>query len=124
MNIVLRSMFGNRPICLCPQSSQNNVVIRCQSFVESFIPTLDHQSLACLEAASQLKSVAWINALPSSFIGTLLDYYSLRIGVAILLGLRVSVRVTPAVAVLQLTNLVFILCLAVLAPGAYPVMRY
>ena len=64
-------------------------VIRCQSFVESFKPTLDQHSLACFVAASQPKSGAWLNALPSSSIGTLLDDDSLRIGIAIRLGLRV-----------------------------------
>ena len=63
--------------------------IRCQSLVESFKPTLDQHCLACLEAASQPKSGAWLNALPSSSIGTLLDDDSLRIGVAIRLGLRI-----------------------------------
>ena len=52
-------------------------------------PTLDQHRLACFEAASQPKSGAWLNALPSSSLGTLLDGDSLRIGVALRLGLRI-----------------------------------
>ena len=63
--------------------------IHCQSIVESFKPTLDQHRLACFEAASQPKSGAWLNALPSSSLGTLLDSDSLRIGVALRLGLRI-----------------------------------
>ena len=90
--------------------------------MESFKPTLDQHCLACLEAASQPKSGAWLNALPSSSIGTLLDDDSLRIGVAIRLGLRVCVKVIPVAAVLLSMNSDFILCPAVLALGVSPGM--
>ena len=42
-----------------------------------------------MKSASQLHSGDWLNAIPSSSLGTLLDNDSLRIGLAIRLGLQV-----------------------------------
>ena len=65
--------------------------IKCSAQVESLKPTLDQHRLACLSLASQPHSGDWLNSLPSSSLGTLLDNDSLRIGVALRLGLRICV---------------------------------
>ena len=65
--------------------------LKCSAQVESLKPTLDQHRLACLTLASQPHSGDWLNSLPSSSLGTLLDNESLRIGVSLRLGLRVCV---------------------------------
>ena len=63
--------------------------LRCKSTADDLKPTLNQHRLACFEAASSPHSGSWLNALPSSSIGTLLDDESVRIGISIRLGLRV-----------------------------------
>lgn len=62
---------------------------KCLKLVESLKISLDQHRLACLISAMAPHSGAWLNSLPCSSFGTLLDNESLRIGVAIRLGLRV-----------------------------------
>ena len=62
---------------------------QCLKLVESLKISLDQHRLACLISAMAPHSGAWLNSLPCSSFGTLLDNESLRIGVAIRLGLRV-----------------------------------
>ena len=50
---------------------------------------LDQHRLACLSSATQPKSGAWMNCLPSTAIGTLLDNESFRIAISQRLGLPV-----------------------------------
>ena len=45
-------------------------------------PMLDQHRLACLSAATQSNSRAWMNCLPSTAIGTLLDNESFRIAIS------------------------------------------
>ena len=63
--------------------------LKCLKLVESLKPSLNQHRLACLNAAMAPKSGAWLNAIPCASLGTLLDNESLRIGVAVRLGLRV-----------------------------------
>ena len=50
---------------------------------------LDQHRLACLNSALSPHSGDWLNSLPCSSLGTLLDNESLCIGVAFRLGLRI-----------------------------------
>ena len=52
-------------------------------------PLLDHHRLACLSSATQPNSGAWMNCLPSTAIGTLVDNESFRIAISQRLGLPV-----------------------------------
>ena len=52
-------------------------------------PLLDQHRLACLSSATQPISGAWMNCLPSTAIGTLLDNESFRIAISQRLGLPV-----------------------------------
>ena len=56
---------------------------------ENLRPRLDQHRLACLAAASQPASGAWLQAIPSSSTGTLLDDEAARLAVALRLGLPV-----------------------------------
>ena len=62
------------------KSSSRSVVLR---------PLLDQHRLACLSSATQPNSGAWMNCLPSTAIGTLLDNESFRIAISQRLGLPV-----------------------------------
>ena len=61
----------------------------CQWKATMLKEKLDQHRLACFSAASQPHSGAWLNALPSPMVGNLLDDDSVRIGVAIRLGLPI-----------------------------------
>ena len=63
--------------------------IKCAADIETLRPSLDQHRLACLTSASQPHSGDWLNTLPSPSLGTLLDNDSLRVGIAIRLGLQV-----------------------------------
>ena len=63
--------------------------LNCSFMVASLKPSIDQHRLACLNSASAPHSGAWLNSLPCSSLGTLLDNDSLRIGVALRLGLPV-----------------------------------
>ena len=62
------------------KSSSRSVALR---------PLLDQHRLACLSSATQPNSGAWMNCLPSTAIGTLLDNESFRIAISQRLGLPV-----------------------------------
>ena len=63
--------------------------IRCQSALSAIRPSLSQHRLACLNAASCPGSGSWLNAIPASNLGTLLDDHSLSCGIATRLGLRI-----------------------------------
>merc|ERR1712121_333069 len=64
--------------------------LKSLKLVESLLkPSLNQHKLACLNAAMEPKSGAWLNAIPCASLGPLLDKESLRIGVAVRLGLCV-----------------------------------
>ena len=65
--------------------------LKCSSLSEALKPTLNQHRMACLSSASQPHSGAWLNAIPSSSFGTLLDNESFRIGVALRIGLEVCI---------------------------------
>ena len=69
------------------QRSWSSIVY--QKKIERLTSKSDQHRLACIRAASQPQSGAWLNALPSAAVGTLLDNDSYRIGICIRLGLRV-----------------------------------
>ena len=62
------------------KSSSRSVALR---------PLLDQHRLACHSSATQPNSGAWMNCLPSTAIGTLLDNESFRIAISQRLGLPV-----------------------------------
>ena len=62
------------------KSSSRSVALR---------PLLDQHRLACLSSATQPNSGAWMNCLPSTAMGTLLDNESFRIAISQRLGLPV-----------------------------------
>ena len=63
--------------------------IKSNSRSAALRPLLDQHRLACLTSAAQHNSGAWMNCLPSSAIGTLLDNESFRIAISQRLGLPV-----------------------------------
>jgi hypothetical protein len=78
------------PIGDCRQQEWDN--IGCTALSQALTPRLDQHRLACFSSASQRHSGAWLNALPSSSTGGLLDDDCLRVGVALRLGLQVCER--------------------------------
>ena len=65
--------------------------IKSSSRSAALRPLLEQHRLACLSSATQPNSGAWMNCLPSTAIGTLLDNESLRIATSQRLGLPVCV---------------------------------
>ncbi|XP_029655915.1 uncharacterized protein LOC115229755 [Octopus sinensis] len=63
--------------------------ILCDQKLNNLKPKLNQHRLACLLAASQPYSGAWLTAIPMGSIGTLLDDDCLRIGISLRLGLNV-----------------------------------
>ena len=63
--------------------------IKSSSRSATLRPLLDQHRLACLSSATQPNSGAWMNCLPSTAIGTLLDNESFRIAISQRLGLSV-----------------------------------
>ena len=63
--------------------------IKSSSRSAALRPLLDQHRLACLSSATQPNSGAWMNCLPSTAIGTLLDNESFRIAISQRLGLPV-----------------------------------
>ena len=58
----------------------------------SLASQLDQHRLACLRAGSEPYSGSWLQALPSSPMGTLLDNDSLRIGISLRLGIQLCTQ--------------------------------
>ena len=56
--------------------------IKSSSRSAALRPLLDQHRLACLSSATQPNSGAWVNCLPSTAIGTLLDNESFRIAIS------------------------------------------
>ena len=63
--------------------------IKSSSRSAALRPLLDQHRLACLSSATQPNSGAWMNSLPSTAIGTLLDNESFLIAISQRLGLPV-----------------------------------
>ena len=63
--------------------------VNCTALVGFLKQGLDQHHLACHNSALSPHSGDWLNSLPCSSLGTLLDNESLRIGVAFRLGLRI-----------------------------------
>ena len=63
--------------------------IKSSSRSATLRPMLDQHRLACLSSATQPDSGTWMNCLPSTAIGTLLDNESFRIAISQHLGLPV-----------------------------------
>ena len=75
-----------------PSRQQNWDTILCQKKLEVLKNSCDQHRLACLLAASKPHSGAWLSAIPSSSIGTLLDDDCHRFVVAMRVGARVCER--------------------------------
>ena len=75
-----------------PSRQQNWDTILCQKKLEVLKNSCDQHRLACLLAASKPHSGAWLSAIPSSSIGTLLDDDCHRFAVAMRVGARVCER--------------------------------
>ena len=63
--------------------------IKSSSRSDALRPLLDQHRLACLSSATHPNSGAWMNCLPSTVIGTMLDNESFRIATSQRLGLPV-----------------------------------
>ena len=65
--------------------------IQCSSAVATLVPVLSHHRLACFKAASRPESGVWLNFDPSNRVGIFIDNDTLRIGVALRVGLTVCI---------------------------------
>ena len=75
-----------------PNFQKNWDDAQCKAQVSTLRPTLNQHRLACLSAAAEPCSGAWLQAVPASSTGTLLDGDSVRIGIAQRLGLQLCQR--------------------------------
>ena len=66
--------------------------IQCSSAVATLVPVLNQHRLACFKAASRPESGAWLNCVPNNRVGTFIDNDTLRIGVALRVGLTVCIH--------------------------------
>ena len=76
-----------RPVNLSSQRDWDS--IKTEKSARDLLPLMDQHRLACFAAASHPASGAWLQAVPSSSTGTLLDDETTRIGVAQRIGLPV-----------------------------------
>ena len=65
--------------------------IQCSSAVATLVPILNQHRLACFKAASRHESGVWLNCVPNNRVGTFIDNDTLRIGVALRVGLTVCI---------------------------------
>ena len=65
--------------------------IQCSSAVATLVPVLNQHPLACFKAASRPESGVWLNSVPNNRVGTFIDNDTLRIGVALRVGLTVCI---------------------------------
>ena len=65
--------------------------IQCSSAVATLVPVLNQHHLACFKAASCAESGVWLNCVPNKRVGTFIDNDTLRIGVALRVGLTVCI---------------------------------
>ena len=70
---------------------RNRDDIQCSSAVTTLVPVLNQHRLACFKAASRPESGVWLNCVPNNRVGTFIDNYTLRIGVALRVGLTVCI---------------------------------
>ena len=63
--------------------------IQCSSAVATLVPVLIQHRLACFKAASRPESGVWLNCVQNNRVGTFIDNDTLRIGVALRVGLTV-----------------------------------
>ena len=61
------------------------------SAVATLVPVLKQHRLACFKAASRPESGVWLNCVPNNRVGTFIDNDTLRIGVALRVGLTVCI---------------------------------
>ena len=61
--------------------------IQCSSAVATLVPVLSQHRLACFKAATRPESGVWLNCVPSNRVSTFIDNDTLRIGVALRVGL-------------------------------------
>lgn len=78
---------GERPKSLAVQRGWDDIL--CKIVLAGLLGGAVGVNIARLKAASTLEAGAWLHALPSPHIGTLLDDDSLRIAVALRLGCKV-----------------------------------
>ena len=65
--------------------------IQSSSAVATLVPVLNQHRLACFKAALRPESGVWLNCVPNSRAGTVIDNDTLRIGVALRVGLTVCI---------------------------------
>ena len=65
--------------------------IQCSSAVDTLVPVLNQHRLACFKAAPRPESGVWLDCVPNNRFGTLIDNDTLRIGVALRVGLIVCI---------------------------------
>ena len=80
---------SNLPSPTVPSSQHEWDDIFCKDAFHRLSASLDQHRLVCLKSAASPFSGAWTEAIPSPATGTLLDDNSVRVGVALRLGLRV-----------------------------------
>ena len=73
------------------QKQRNWDDIQCSSASATLAPVLSQHRLACFNAASRPQSGAWLNCFPNNRVGTFIDNDTLRIGVALRVGLTVCI---------------------------------
>ena len=65
--------------------------IRCSSVIATLVPVFNQHRLVCFKAALRPESGVWLSCDPSNRVGTFIDNDTLRIGVALRVGLTVSI---------------------------------
>ena len=65
--------------------------IQCSSAVATLVTVLNQHRLACFKAASRPESGVWLNCVQNNSVGTFIDNDTLRIGVALRVGLTVCI---------------------------------
>ena len=65
--------------------------IQCSSAVVTLVPVLNQHRLACFKAASRQESGVWFNCVRNNRVGTFIGNDTLRIGVALRVGLTVCI---------------------------------
>ena len=80
------------------QKSWSDIYFKAKA--EGLKDGLNQHRLACLSTASQPHSGDWLKAIPVASLGTALDGESVRVGIAVRLGLRICERHTCRCGVL------------------------
>ena len=82
-----KTVYSSTPVDVTSQQAWDNIA--CLVRIDHLRPQLNQHRLACLTAAAQPTCGAWLEAIPSSSTGTLLDDETARLAIAHRLGLRV-----------------------------------